>query len=35
MHGRATCEAIIRGGWDRGRAGMGWFGVVLLLPFDE
>ena len=30
--GRATCEAIIRGGWDRGRGDVGAFGVVLLLP---
>jgi hypothetical protein len=30
--GRATCEAIIRGGWDRGRGDVGAFGVVLMLP---
>lgn len=30
--GRATCEAIIRGGWDRGQVDVGAFGVVLLLP---
>jgi len=30
--GRATCEAIIRGGWDRGCGDVGAFGVVLLLP---
>ena len=34
MHGIATCEAVIRGGWDRGRNEVGWFGVTLLLP-DE
>ena len=34
MHGLATCEAVIRGGWDRGRDEVGWFGVTLLLP-DE
>jgi hypothetical protein len=32
MHGLATCEATIRGGWDRGRDEVGWFGVTLLLP---
>lgn len=32
MHGLATCEAVIRGGWDRGRGEIGWFGVTLLLP---
>jgi hypothetical protein len=34
MHGSATCEATIRGGWDRGRDEIGWFGVTLLLPED-
>ncbi len=34
MHGLATCEATIRGGWDRGRDEVGWFGVTLLLPAD-
>jgi len=33
--GRATCRALIRGGWDRGRADVGRFGVVLLLPEQE
>jgi hypothetical protein len=33
--GRATCRAIIRGGWDRGRADVGRFGVVLLLPAPD
>jgi hypothetical protein len=28
-HGRATCPARIRGGWDRGRGDVGRFGVVL------
>lgn len=32
MHGLATCEGLIRGGWDRGRDEVGWFGVVLQLP---
>ncbi|MDH3249759.1 MAG: bifunctional DNA primase/polymerase, partial [Acidimicrobiia bacterium] len=32
MHGLATCDAVIRGGWDRGRGEVGWFGVTLLLP---
>ena len=31
-HGRATCRAVIRGGWDRGRSNVGSFGVVLLVP---
>jgi len=31
-HGIATCRALIRGGWDRGREDIGMFGVVLLLP---
>jgi hypothetical protein len=31
-HGRATCHARIRGGWDRGRDDVGLFGVVVLLP---
>ena len=35
MHGLATCEATIRGGWDRGRGEVGWFGVTLLLPDPE
>lgn len=30
--GVATCRAVIRGGWDRGRGDVGAFGVVLLLP---
>jgi hypothetical protein len=30
--GAATCRARVRGGWDRGRDDIGWFGVVLLLP---
>ncbi len=34
MHGLATCEATIRGGWDRGRDEIGWFGVTLLLPAE-
>jgi hypothetical protein len=29
---RATCRALVRGGWDRGRDDIGMFGVVLLLP---
>lgn len=29
--GAATCRAVIRGGWDRGRSDIGAFGVVLLL----
>jgi len=32
--GHATCRALIRGGWDRGRGDVGRFGVVLLLPDD-
>lgn len=32
LHGFATCRALIRGGWDRGRGDVGLFGVVLLLP---
>lgn len=32
LHNLATCRAMIRGGWDRGRGSVGWFGVVLLLP---
>ncbi|HEY5650228.1 MAG TPA: bifunctional DNA primase/polymerase [Acidimicrobiia bacterium] len=32
IHGFASCRAIIRGGWDRGRGDVGWFGVTLLLP---
>ena len=32
LHGLATCRAMIRGGWDRGRDQVGWFGVTLLLP---
>jgi hypothetical protein len=35
IHGLATCEAVIRGGWDRGRDEVGWFGVTLLLPDAE
>jgi hypothetical protein len=31
-HGRASCPARIRGGWDRGRGDVGRFGVVLSLP---
>lgn len=31
-HGRATCRATIRGGWDRGRDEVGFFGVTLRLP---
>jgi hypothetical protein len=31
-HGAATCRAVVRGGWDRGRGDVGLFGVVLLLP---
>jgi hypothetical protein len=30
--GPATCRARIRGGWDRGGADVGRFGVVVLLP---
>jgi hypothetical protein len=33
-HGVATCRALVRGGWDRGRDDVGLFGVVLLLPAD-
>jgi hypothetical protein len=31
-HGAATCRAVIRGGWDRGREDFGRFGVVLFVP---
>jgi hypothetical protein len=31
-YGDATCAALIRGGWDRGRDDVGLFGVVLFLP---
>jgi hypothetical protein len=31
-HGAATCRAIVRGGWDRGRGDIGPFGVVLFVP---
>jgi hypothetical protein len=34
-HGRATCAARIRGGWDRGGDDVGLFGVVLLLPAPD
>lgn len=27
--GAATCEAVVRGGWDRGRGDVGRFGVTL------
>jgi len=30
--GAATCAAVVRGGWDRGRDDVGLFGVVLALP---
>jgi hypothetical protein len=30
--GAATCEAAIRGGWDRGAGDVGRFGVVVFLP---
>lgn len=32
LHGQATCPATIRGGWDRGRGRVGFFGVTLHLP---
>jgi hypothetical protein len=32
--GEATCRAIIRGGWDRGKGDVAPFGVVLELPED-
>jgi hypothetical protein len=32
VEGHATCRALIRGGWDRGRDDVGRFGVTLLLP---
>lgn len=32
LHGAATCNARIRGGWDRGGENVGPFGVVLSLP---
>lgn len=32
VHGTATCRALVRGGWDRGRGDVGAFGVVLFLP---
>ncbi len=35
MHRIATCRAFIRGGWDRGRDSVGFFGVVLLLPHPD
>lgn len=35
LHGMATCRAVIRGGWDRGRGDVGRFGVVLLLAEDD
>jgi hypothetical protein len=31
-HGRATCDAWVRGGWDRGGSDVAAFGVVLLVP---
>lgn len=31
LHGSATCRAVIRGGWDRGRGDVGLYGVTLLL----
>jgi hypothetical protein len=31
-HGLATCRAQVRGGWDRGGADIGMFGVVLFVP---
>lgn len=30
--GAATCRALVRGGWDRGRDDVGMLGVTLLLP---
>ena len=30
--GSVTCQALIRGGWDRGGDNVGLFGVVVLLP---
>ncbi|MEA3502929.1 MAG: bifunctional DNA primase/polymerase [Actinomycetota bacterium] len=35
LHGRATCPATIRGGWDRGRGEVGFFGVTLRVPRGE
>lgn len=35
LHGQATCPATIRGGWDRGRGKVGFFGVTLRLPRGE
>lgn len=35
MHGRASCSARIRGGWDHGGEDVGRFGVALLLPAAE
>ena len=32
LHGAANCPADIRGGWDRGRGEVGFFGVELQLP---
>ena len=33
--GTATCRALIRGGWDRGRGDVGSFGVVVFLPQQD
>ena len=30
--GVATCHALVRGGWDRGREDIGMFGVILFVP---
>ncbi len=35
QQGFSSCRAIIRGGWDRGRGDVGWFGVTLLLPTSQ
>ena len=32
VEGLASCRALIRGGWDRGRDDVGLFGVTLFLP---
>lgn len=33
--GHATVRAVIRGGWDRGRSDVGWFGVTVLVPSPQ
>lgn len=35
LHGFATCQARIRGGWDRGHGDVGALGVTLELPEAE